>query len=638
MGLALFAFLTVVSIPVMLIVTLVKLSEIGQEIAELKRRLLPVDAPEPAHEDTCSTVEAEPARESASSTVEAEPAREVASITVESKPPVRPTAVYEPTAMDLFWAKVEDWFCVRGQFAPEGMSREFACATRWLVRIGVLLIVGSLVYFAKLSIDRGWMGPTGRVVATLLWGAAGAAGGAYLLKRTKYGPLGHAIAALGIVALYFGFGLGHRLFDPPVIASPGLAFAALFGVTVCAGVMSVVLGSSPIAVLGLVGGYLVPVIAGRDTGSPIGLDAYLLVLNLGAFAVARLRKWSALDFLASVLAMLFGFVWCGMHPALGHGALFVNFLFVTGVHLLYMASVVSGAKTRGKAGNALAWTGLALGAGAYFTWIVTFFRAGFANTVTGCVLLGVSAVYLSVAALVRQRGWGDRQTEGILLVFALLFLAIAPTFLLGAAWWSLAWSALAVALVEVGKRTGEKLFGILAYLVLCAAWLVGLFYEAPVSFERGWRLADGSAGPFLCAFLLRFVRLGALPAATAWIGLRKNLRELCLLAGIAVFVYYTAEASLFGEAFAPSLGFGSLTIAWTVAAFAGIWFGITRRLAPLRLTALALLGVSVVKLLLVDTARLPTPGRVGIFALVGVLLLVGAFLYLKYRERFEIHE
>ena len=27
---------------------------------------------------------------------------------------------YEPTAMDIFWKKVEDWFCVRGDFAPKG--------------------------------------------------------------------------------------------------------------------------------------------------------------------------------------------------------------------------------------------------------------------------------------------------------------------------------------------------------------------------------------------------------------------------------------------------------------------------------------------------------------------------------------
>ena len=69
---------------------------------------------------------------------------------------------YEPTAADRFWATVEDWFCVRGRFAPKGMTREFAVATRWLLRVGSLLLVGAMAYFITLAINRGWIGPTQR--------------------------------------------------------------------------------------------------------------------------------------------------------------------------------------------------------------------------------------------------------------------------------------------------------------------------------------------------------------------------------------------------------------------------------------------------------------------------------------------
>jgi hypothetical protein len=60
--------------------------------------------------------------------------------------PVKPVAESreEPTAIDIFWRKVEDWFCVRGDFAPKGVTREFAVATRWLTRVGALLLVGAL--------------------------------------------------------------------------------------------------------------------------------------------------------------------------------------------------------------------------------------------------------------------------------------------------------------------------------------------------------------------------------------------------------------------------------------------------------------------------------------------------------------
>lgn len=79
--------------------------------------------------------------------------------------------------MELMWAKFEDWFCVRGTFAPKGMTREFAVATRWLVRVGIVMLVGSLIYFVKLSIEQGWMGPTARVAGMAVAGLMGVAGG-----------------------------------------------------------------------------------------------------------------------------------------------------------------------------------------------------------------------------------------------------------------------------------------------------------------------------------------------------------------------------------------------------------------------------------------------------------------------------
>ena len=40
-------------------------------------------------------------------------------------------------------------------------------------------------------------------------------------------------------------------------------------------------------------------------------------------------------------------------------------------------------------------------------------------------------------------------------------------------------------------------------------------------------------------------------------------------------------------------------------------------------------------LLIVDTASLATPKRVGVIAAVGVLLIAGAFLYLKFKSFFK---
>ena len=620
MGVVVIGVLAVLSVPIMLIVALVKLSWIEDqlsslckkiEIADVSRNLKSVPKPSAPVKDNAEEPEMKNRIESQKGDfVEMkvakppEPVKPVEPLNhPTTQPPNHPTAPYEPTAIDLFWMRVEDWLAVRGDFAPKGMTHEFAFATRWLVRIGVALIVGAIIYFVKLSIDRGWMGPTGRVAATLFWGMVGCVGGSWLVKKEKYSLIGHAIAALGVVALYLGFGLGHRFFDPPVIASPVFAFAALAAVTLCAGVMAVYLRSPYIAVMGLVGGYLVPVIAGRDSGFPLWLDAYLLVLNLGAFYVARKRLWSALDFLASMLAVL-------------------------------MCS-----KTRGKVGNAVAWAGLCINAVAYFAWLAAVFRESFSSSYAGLILLGLVAAYLVVATLAIRRGWADRATVNILLVFALAFLAISPVLLFGKAWWAVSWAAIAVAASEAEIRSEQKILGILSWVILIVASFATIFHFAPLAYcQRSvTQLTQLSGGEYFSEFALRLVRLWSLPAAAAFIAYRRRVGPIAIAALAAAFIFFTGEARIFGYVFFPSLKTGTVSVAWLLAAFAGLWAGIVRRSRATRITALSLLGVSVVKVLLMDTARLATPARVGVFALAGVLLIIGAFLYMKFKERFEDH-
>ena len=656
------AALALLSVPVLFIVILVKVCGLENKVTDLALKLTVIDftqrhvsaaqagvaiCSEPSRaervpRDTENIVSASPRdNSSAPSASGAKPGASTSAKGAQAPAaPAAPRTPYEPTALDMFWMRIEDWLAVRGDFAPKGMTHEFAFATRWLIRIGMALIVGALIYFVKLSIDRGWMGPTGRVAATLFWGMVGCVGGSWLVKKEKYSLIGHAIAALGVVALYLGFGLGHRFFDPPVIASPVFAFAALAAVTLCAGVMAVYLRSPYIAVMGLVGGYLVPVIAGRDSGFPLGLDLYLLVLNLGAFYVARMRKWSALDFLASMLAFLMCCAWCSHHPgAGGRSAVLVNLAFLSLVHALYMVSVIVDSRLRGKLGNAIAWAGLCVNSCCLFGWLSTVFRDGFTDRLAGLVLLGLVAAYLVVATLAIRRGWADRTTVNILMVFALAFLAISPVLLFGKAWWGVSWAAIAVAASEAEMRSEQKILGILSWGILIVASFATLFHYAPLAYcQRSVsQLTQLSGGEYFFEFALRLVRLWSLPAAAAFIAYRRRVGPIAIAALAVTFIFFTGEARIFGYVFFPSLKMGTVSVAWLLAAFAGLWAGILRRSRATRITALSLLGVSVVKVLLMDTAHLATPARVALFALAGVLLIVGAFLYMKFKERFEDH-
>lgn len=485
------------------IIILVKVSDIAREVEELKRMIRkPVDGSQSAMHRPVPNA---PLKKASVTFVPrlAKP-RNVSEINhLDSG---------ELTALDVFWGKVGDWFCVSGAFAPKGMTREFAVATRWLVRVGIILMVAGVVYFVKLSIDYGWMGPTGRIVATLFWGTVSAIAGTWLAKRTRYGMIGHAIVAIGIVALYLGFGLGHRFFDPPVIQSAGLTFVSFVAVTVCAGIMAAFLHSPTIAVMGLVGGYLVPAITCGHESMPLGMDFYLITLNLGAFAVARRHHWLVLDFLAAIFACLMCLVWSGAHLHANSLALLTNLAFLSVVHALYLVSVIVGLKGIGSTGCLIAWSGLAVNAGAFLVWLGVYFRLGFSNEMTGFVFLVLAGVLVAVATYAIRNGLAGKCAAAILFGFGFLVVVIAQILLFGLVW---------------------------------------------------------------------------------------------------------------------------CTAAWAILSLAGIWLGLICRIEVSRIVSLGLLGVSVVKLLVLDTVQLAMPARVAASAIIGALLISGAFLYIRFKERFE---
>lgn len=561
------------------------------------------------------------------------------------RPPVvvSECAEHEETAFEILLARIGNWFAVRGEFAPQGMTREFAFVTRWLIRLGVALLVGCVIYFMKLSVDRGWVGPAARTVSVVAWGAAFAVLGAWMVRRTRYAPVGHALAGLGFIGMYLGFGLGHKFFNPPVIASAIVAFASLATVTVLAGIYAVRLPSAMVAVLGLVGGYLVPVIAGQDSGNPTGLYVYLLAINLAAAYVAHLRRWSALNFLAATLGFALCVIWqCG-HASAPKGIYFLSFGFLSAVHALYLAATVAGSHSRGKAGNAIAWTGLALNATGYLTWLLVVFRPIVHDHAAGFIFLATVAVYAVLAHFSIRRGWADRLTVEMMLVFAFAYLAFAPLMIVAKPYLVTAWCLIAAATGEAGRRSRQSVLGYLALLLVglasflsVAVWMEGAYSMRTIT-------ADGS---YLADLLVRVIRFACVPATLAaaacrgWIrGANNEVRAtLWAFAAALAFVFLTAEARLFGGVYLPGLKGGTVTLVWGLVAIGSLIGGVVGRRKSVRTVSLILLAVAVAKLLFFDTARIETSYRVLTFGLTGVALICGALVYLKFKERFEDNE
>jgi len=212
---------------------------------------------------------------------------------------------------------------------PPSPSRPTVDWERWLgvrgaaVLAGVFLALAGIFLF-KYSIEQGWISPSVRVAMATVVGI-GAVLGSERLRRRDYEAAANALAGGGFAVLYAGFWAAHNLY---ALVGPVISLLLMVVVTAACAVLAAAHGSLVIAVLGLAGGFLTPLMISSLGANSFGLLTYLLLLDAGLLALARHRRWPVLAFLslaATALHQAFLFVF-RLGPGEGLGALVFLFL------------------------------------------------------------------------------------------------------------------------------------------------------------------------------------------------------------------------------------------------------------------------------------------------------------------------
>ena len=108
-----------------------------------------------------------------------------------------------------------------------------------------------------------------------------------------------------------------------------------------------------------------------------------------------------------------------------------------------------------------------------------------------------------------------------------------------------------------------------------------------------------------------------------------NVLTIVLLTTEIAFYWQAREST---DAAARLARSASVSVTWALYGTALIVVGIVRRYAPVRYLAIALLGVTIVKAFLSDLSMLGGVYRIIGFVGLGVFLLLGAWLYQRYRD------
>ena len=372
-------------------------------------------------------------------------------------------------------AEVAGFSGIDGEWLTDRLMR-WLTSGNWPARVGVLV---SLIGAGTLLTEAAGRDLLTSSIETRL--AAVTAGAAVLLvigwvQRRNRPAFGLSMQGGGIALLHVAVFAGYPVHGVIGAAPAGVAVVA---VTAGAVVLSVVQDSRALAVLGIVGGFLAPVLTYTSSDDHVLLFGFYAILSAAIVAVAWFKAWPELNLL-------------GLVSTFGIAAWWLEFRFdpddwmavqplIAVLVLLYMSIPAISARRGAPETHEMWMHPLVFG--------LPFIALGVQQLLVGHVdyALAVSALALALVqggllAVVRGLGTESRELTATYAGLGTVFVAIAVPLALDGSYGATVWAAQGALLVWIGCRRGRLLAivggGVLQ--ALAGAWFaVGLPESLP---------------------------------------------------------------------------------------------------------------------------------------------------------------
>ncbi len=336
----------------------------------------------------------------------------------------------------------------------------------WLNRIGVVALLIGLAFFMKFAFDN-WIDERGRVAIGYTLGALLLAGGFwYRRKMPKFGSsLGGAGIGAWFISTWAAYSF-YQLFAP-------LPALVVMGVVTVAGVALALYWNSPaLASLGLLGGYLTPIII-HGVGGHMTQFFFLLVLNIGALAVLVKKNWNGLAFISLGFTALINLI--ALVTLYEEQFLLPFMLFISAYHLLFAIQGLS-ANLLHRSATRPPVLGVSLASGVIYLLFSAALLYGDHPRTLALIVLAWGVFYLIQVAAVHKWRSSDRSLSFVLLSLALGYITIAAPIGFSGARITMIWAVQAAILIAVGWKTqATRLRGWGLIVLFLAVWRLAAF-------------------------------------------------------------------------------------------------------------------------------------------------------------------
>ncbi|MSU55723.1 MAG: DUF2339 domain-containing protein [Candidatus Taylorbacteria bacterium] len=391
----------------------------------------------------------------------------------EKKEPVRPSA--PATAPSL--ADIASSFSVESGTAPtapavvgpleKALTTDDAFKTKvdgeekggqWLGKIGVAAIVLGASFFLRWAFDNNLIGPMGRVMLGVIGGMTFVVIGQFL--RKKYLVYSDIVTGGGIAILYLSIFAAFAFYH---FIGQEIAMVLMFFVTTLSVTLSVIGGTQQLAVLGIIGGFLTPVLVSTGENNFGGLMSYLVVLDIGILIVAIFKKWTRLNLLGFIGTVLLSFGWFANFYAakdLPKVFLVLTLFFVIYLIAGIVHNVLWKKQSKGEDLFLITCTAAFYALGSY-----TILNPDY-HSVMGFFMFFLSVFYFAIAYVAYRMNPEDKTLNLYLPGIAIVFLTLAMPIQFSGKWITLAWLIEAALLIGAGslvRRHSMNVFGLIVF-------------------------------------------------------------------------------------------------------------------------------------------------------------------------------